>query len=112
MHKHFLRKIPTVLGELTSAKFYAHAQGIVGGGAKRDTPIYRFPERETMLMVMSYDYDMQSQVYDAWRKQQTLPATTREWRHAILHPVREEAIAERRSLQRSFLIRDAFNQYL
>jgi hypothetical protein len=67
LHKSFLAKVPTVLGEGTSAKFFAHVQIEVGYGAKRRTPIYRFPERETMLMVMSYSYDMQATVYDAWQ---------------------------------------------
>jgi len=59
-HKHFLDKVPKVLGE-GCAKFsatYTHHQN----GQKY--PCYRLPKREACLMAMSYSYDLQAKVFD------------------------------------------------
>ena len=59
-HKHFLEKVPKVLGE-GCAKFsatYTHNQN------GQTYPCYRFPKREACLMAMSYSYDLQAKVFD------------------------------------------------
>ena len=61
-HRDFM---PKVLGG-TSAKFSAVDIFVSGGGAKRDRQTYNFPKREAMLMAMSYSYELQAQIFDAW----------------------------------------------
>ncbi|HDU8497187.1 TPA: Rha family transcriptional regulator [Morganella morganii] len=59
-HKHFLKKVPKVLGEIQSAKFssdYTDSKG-------RLYPCYKFPKREACLMAMSYSYELQAMVFD------------------------------------------------
>lgn len=59
-HKHFLDKVPQVLGE-GSAEFsatYVHPQN------KQTYPCYNFPKREACLMAMSYSYELQAKVFD------------------------------------------------
>ncbi|WP_034162741.1 hypothetical protein [Edwardsiella anguillarum] len=62
-HKHFLAKVPKVLGE-TSAKFLADDTYVVGNGAQATRQVYSFPKREACLMAMSYSYELQAQVFD------------------------------------------------
>lgn len=62
-HKHFMVKVPKVLGE-TSAKFLADDIFTAGNGAQSTRKIYRFPKREACLMAMSYSYELQAKVYD------------------------------------------------
>lgn len=60
-HKHFLTKVPQVLGEVGSAKFsatYVHPQN------GQTYPCYHFPKREACLMAMSYSYELQAKVFD------------------------------------------------
>jgi len=64
-HKDFLRKIPLVLGESATAKFYAVAKVALNNGGYKDIPCYKFPERESWLMAMSYSYTLQAFIYDA-----------------------------------------------
>lgn len=59
-HKHFLAKVPVVLGEQTSAKFSADLPDSYG----RPRQGYKFPKREACLMAMSYSYDLQAKVFD------------------------------------------------
>ncbi|WP_201764235.1 Rha family transcriptional regulator [Providencia sneebia] len=59
-HKDFLRKVPRVLGENQSAKFYADYIDNKG----RSYPCCKFPKREACLMAMSYSYELQAQVFD------------------------------------------------
>lgn len=59
-HKHFLAKVPKVLGEINSAKFSAEYMDSTG----RRLPSYEFPKREACLMAMSYSYESQAQVFD------------------------------------------------
>lgn len=58
-HKHFLDKVPEVLGE-RSADFSADLPDTYG----RPRRGYRFPKRESCLMAMSYSYDLQAAVFD------------------------------------------------
>ena len=58
-HKHFLDKVPEVLGE-RSAEFSADLPDSYG----RPRRGYRFPKRESCLMAMSYSYDLQAAVFD------------------------------------------------
>ncbi len=52
LHKNFLAKVVTVLGKTTSAKILAHVQVPGPNGAVRMSPIYNFPEEESVLMAM------------------------------------------------------------
>jgi hypothetical protein len=58
-HKHFLVKVPKVLGE-GSDKFSSDLPDTYG----RPQPGYRFPKREACLMAMSYSYELQAQTFD------------------------------------------------
>lgn len=61
-HNDFMKKVPKVLGEGVG-KFshtYTHPQN------GQVYPKYDFPEREATLMAMSYSYELQAKVYDAW----------------------------------------------
>ncbi|HEI8999794.1 Rha family transcriptional regulator [Citrobacter koseri] len=58
-HKSFLPKVLKVLGE-SSAKFFADYIDDKG----RTQPCYNFPKREACLMAMSYDYELQAQIFD------------------------------------------------
>jgi len=58
-HKHFLDKVPEVLGE-RSAEFSADLPDSYG----RPRRGYRFPKREACLMAMSYSYELQAAVFD------------------------------------------------
>ena len=60
-HADFLVKVPKVLngGERNFSSSYQSAQN-------KSLPMYNFPRREATLMAMSFSYDMQAQVLDAW----------------------------------------------
>lgn len=59
-HADFMAKVPKVLGIETSEKF--RSSYLAGNGEQR--PCYRFPKREACLMVMSYSYELQAQIFD------------------------------------------------
>ncbi|WP_431522691.1 Rha family transcriptional regulator [Rosenbergiella epipactidis] len=59
-HKHFLAKVPKVLGSEHSAKFLAQYIDSTG----RSLPSYQFLKREACLMAMSYSYELQAAIYD------------------------------------------------
>lgn len=59
-HKNFMPKVLRVLGEIKSAKFLADYIDDKG----RTQPCYNFPKREACLMAMSYDYELQAQIFD------------------------------------------------
>ena len=59
-HKHFLAKVPDVLGVERSANFSSDLPDSYG----RLQPGYKFPKREACLMAMSYSYDLQAKVFD------------------------------------------------
>lgn len=63
LHKNFLAKVPQVIkgGGLEFKLSYKSLQN-------KDLPMYVFPKREAMLMAMSYSYEIQAVVYDAWEK--------------------------------------------
>ncbi|HAU5689068.1 Uncharacterised protein [Citrobacter freundii] len=62
-HKNFMPKVLKVLGE-TSAGFLADDIYVAGNGAQATRQIYNFPKREACLMAMSYDYELQAQIFD------------------------------------------------
>lgn len=64
LHKHFLAKVPLVLGAETSAKFLADLSDSYG----RMQKAYIFPKREACLMAMSYSYELQALVFDRMTK--------------------------------------------
>jgi len=57
----FLAKVAKVLGA-TSHSFECDVPDSYG----RPRKVYNFPKREAMLMAMSYSYELQAQVFDAW----------------------------------------------
>lgn len=59
-HKHFLAKVPDVLGANKSAEYLADYRD----GMNRSQKCYRFPKREACLMAMSYSYELQAVVFD------------------------------------------------
>lgn len=63
LHKNFMSKVPEVLGENQSAKFLAHYID----SRNREQSCYNFPERESILMAMSYSYSLQAKVYDQFQ---------------------------------------------
>lgn len=65
-HDDFMRKVPTVLGEIASPKFYGEAKYAIGNSAFATRKIYNFPSKEAIRMAMSYSYDLQAAVLDAW----------------------------------------------
>lgn len=60
-HADFLVKVPKVLngGERNFSSSYQSAQN-------KSLPMYNFPKREATLLAMSYSYELQAQVLDAW----------------------------------------------
>jgi len=73
-HKHFLDKVPQVLGE-GCAEFsatYIHPQN------KQSYPCYNFPKREACLMAMSYSYELQAKVFDRMTALETKPMSAME----------------------------------
>ncbi|TKI02408.1 hypothetical protein [Martelella alba] len=59
-HADFMTKVPKVLGENHSTKFFAQYTDSTG----RDLPCFRFPKREACLLAMSYSYELQAKVFD------------------------------------------------
>jgi len=60
-HDNFMAKVPKVLG-IRSPEFLGDQKDSQG----RTYKCYNFPKREAMLMAMSYSYDLQAQIFDAW----------------------------------------------
>lgn len=60
-HDDFMRKVPSVLGELHAPKFI----GTQTYGNNNTRHIYQFPKREACLMAMSYSYELQAQILTA-----------------------------------------------
>jgi phage regulator Rha-like protein len=60
-HDSFMDKVPKVLkgGFQNLLDSYKSLQN-------KDLPMYVFPRREALLMAMSYSYDVQAAVFDAW----------------------------------------------
>ncbi|MGL5280329.1 MAG: phage antirepressor KilAC domain-containing protein [Plesiomonas shigelloides] len=63
-HYNFMRKAEKVLGSDAFVKF--HERETYGNGNGRT--ILMLPEREACLMAMSYSYELQAKVYDAWHE--------------------------------------------
>lgn len=63
-HDHFMVKVPAVLGGIEAPKFL----GTQKYGNNISRAVYNFPRREAMLMAMSYSYELQAAVFDAWEK--------------------------------------------
>lgn len=59
-HKSLMTKVPRVLGEEQSAKYFADYTDEMG----RKQPCYKFSKREACLIAMSYSYELQAQVFD------------------------------------------------
>ena len=62
-HSHFLEKAKKVLGE-DLPKFWDISKDSYG----RERKILLLPEREACLMAMSYSYELQAYVFDAWQE--------------------------------------------
>lgn len=59
-HDSFMAKVPKVLGETQSPKFF----GDYIDGKGRTQSCYQLPKREACLMAMSYSFELQAKVYD------------------------------------------------
>jgi hypothetical protein len=66
LHKSFMEKVPKVLKD--TAINFASSSYKGNGSAMLERKIAIFEKREAMLMAMSYSYDIQAVVYDAWEK--------------------------------------------
>ncbi len=66
-HDHFMVKAGIVLGETLAPKFLGSNIYLNGKGGTQARAVYNFPQREAMLMAMSYSYKLQATVYDAWQ---------------------------------------------
>ena len=62
-HSDFKKKASKVIGE--DVRNFSH---ISKDAYDRDFDILFLPEREACLMAMSYSYELQAKVYDAWKK--------------------------------------------
>lgn len=62
-HSHFIDKAKKVLGE-DLPNFWDISKDFYG----RDRKILLLPEREACLMAMSYSYELQAYVFDAWQE--------------------------------------------
>lgn len=61
-HDHFMAKVPTVLGQIQAPKFLGTQK--YGNNITRN--VYNFPRKEAIRMAMSYSYELQEAVLDAW----------------------------------------------
>lgn len=77
-HADFLKKVPDVLGREHAGNFSCMFDVVIGNGAVRQSPGYRFPKREACLMAMSYSYELQAKVFDRMTALESVqaPATT------------------------------------
>lgn len=66
-HDNFMAKVPDVLKEHLQFKGY-----YLGDNGKY-LPCYNFPRREATFMAMSYSYELQQTVYDAWQAAEAPP---------------------------------------
>ena len=60
-HDNFMAKVTKVLKEL-----HLNFQGTYLDKSNRQSKCYYLPKREACLMAMSYSYELQAKVYDAW----------------------------------------------
>lgn len=65
-HDHFMEKVVKVLGEKQSPEFL----GDYKDSKNRTYKCYYFPKRESMLMAMSYSYELQAKIYDLWEEKE------------------------------------------
>lgn len=84
-HADFLAKVPKVLNgvERNFSSYYTASNG-------KQNPLYNFPKREAMLMAMSYSYELQAQIFDAW---ETAEATLTKAKAVSLIPNFDDPIA-------------------
>lgn len=64
-HENFVVKVKKVL-PVTHNSFESSVNYIGHQGSKRTRTLYNFPKREATLMAMSYSYELQAAVLDAW----------------------------------------------
>lgn len=63
-HDNFIKKVGKVLKE--AARSFERPTPYTVNNATKLRNVYYFPEREATLLAMSYSYDLQAKVYDAW----------------------------------------------
>ncbi len=90
-HANFVKKMKKVLGEDMLVNFYEHIKY-----AKGTRTIYNLPEREACLMAMSYSYELQAYVYDAWQALKNKPMNRKE---LALMVIQAEEAKERAELE-------------
>ena len=70
-HRHFIEKLPKVLGldsTVENSTVVTDAEYVKSNGVKAIRTIAILQKREAMLMAMSYSYELQARVYDAWER--------------------------------------------
>lgn len=72
-HDSFMDKVPKVLGN--DAPKFIGTSSYTGNNAEQVRKVYNFPEREAMLMAMSYSYKLQAVVYDSWKAEEAKTMT-------------------------------------
>lgn len=60
-HDNFMTKVPKVIKN--APKFL----GTMKYGVNNTRQVYNFPKREACLMAMSYSYELQAEIFDAWQ---------------------------------------------
>lgn len=65
----FIKKASQVLGNETTRNL-SHREIYNDKGQTRE--VLYLPQRETMLMCMSYSYELQAEVYDAWKESEAI----------------------------------------
>ena len=81
-HSDFMKKVPQVLGLDNEGNF----SSVYLAGNNERRKCYSFPKRESYLMLMSYDYELQAAVYDRMEEleRQALPQIPQTYAAALL----------------------------
>lgn len=81
-HADFLKKVPKVLNGVEGkfSSYYIASNG-------KQNPCYNFPKRESMLMAMSYSYELQAQLFDAWQELEQSSDLPNVQQKTFLHPL-------------------------
>lgn len=91
-HANFVKKMKKVIGEEGVVNFY----DTYLDKSKRQSAYYNLPEREACLMAMSYSYELQAYVYDAWQALKNKPMSRKQ---IALMIIQAEEAKERAELE-------------
>jgi len=88
-HSDFVKKMRKVLGESMLGNFSELKKYTKG-----TRTIYNLPEREACLMAMSYSYELQAYVYDAWQALKNKPLSPKELAFMVIQAEEAKERAE------------------